>query len=134
MAKPPAPPTTNKGEMTTMDSEKLNRSATTDGQPPRPGFENASAPAPTDPATGQHKAYWILSDAERAKGFIRPVRRSYKHLTCGTKTTMGEKIAETYAADPKFYGATFCCCCGGHFPVGENGEFVWWGTDEKVGT
>ena len=29
-----------------------------------------------------------LSEEERAKGFVRPVRRTYKHLTCGTTTTM----------------------------------------------
>ena len=33
--------------------------------------------------------------------------------------------AETYARDPKFYGATFCVECKGHFPVGENGQFRW---------
>lgn len=52
---------------------------------------------------------------------------------CGTSTTMGRAIAETYARDPGFYGATFCCGCGAHFPVGKYGEFVWDGTDERVG-
>lgn len=32
-----------------------------------------------DPATGQQRSYVVLSDAERAKGFVRPVRRSYRH-------------------------------------------------------
>ena len=41
---------------------------------------------------------------------------------CGTTTSMGQKLAETYARDPYFYGATFCCACGTHFPVA---EFVW---------
>jgi hypothetical protein len=31
-------------------------------------------------ATGQQKAYVVLTEAERAKGFVRPVRRSYKHV------------------------------------------------------
>lgn len=53
---------------------------TTDGRPPREGHEAASAPAPINPATGQHEAYWILSHEERAKGFIRPVRVSYRHV------------------------------------------------------
>lgn len=35
--------------------------------------------------TGQNKAYLVLSDKERAKGFIRPVRRSYKHVGQRTK-------------------------------------------------
>ena len=29
---------------------------------------------------------------------------------------------------------TFCAICGTHFPVGEDGQFVWDGTDQKVGT
>lgn len=123
---------------------------------------------------GQQETYVVLSDDERAKGFVRPVRRSYRHVGvrpknpvrpltdeekeryaqfgyeayeeypdansgavgrfwtmqqlnsgCGTETTMGQAIAETYARDPKFYGGTFCCACGAHFPVGEHGEFVW---------
>lgn len=108
-----------------MDPEKLQKSETTSGQPPEPGFEHSSAPAPIDPATGQHRAYWVLSAEERAKGFVRPVRRSYKHLVCGVVTRMGEAIAETYARDPKYYGSTFCAACRAHFPVGEAGEFVW---------
>jgi hypothetical protein len=47
---------------------------------------------------------------------------------------MAQEIAETYARQPGFYGATFCCGCGKHLPVGRDGEFVWDGTDEKVGT
>jgi hypothetical protein len=139
---------------------------------------------------GQQKGYVVLSDAERARGFVRPVRRSYVHVGrpapkyplrditdddlrecgltrgeygyvkyeeyppgqdgcgrfwkqpdldkigkgCGCVTTMGVSIAETYARDPKFYGATFCCGCGTHLPVGQDGEFVWDGTSERVGT
>jgi hypothetical protein len=88
----------------------------------------------TDPNTGMNKCYLILSDEERAKGFVRPVRRSYRHLTCGTVTTMAVALAETYARQPSFYGATFCAGCRTHLPVGEDGEFVWEGTDEKVGS
>lgn len=141
---------------------------------------------PNDPGlkevepSGMNKTYLVLSEEERAKGFVRPVRRSYVHkgiqpkhptreLTadehtrydqygylvfeaypqsdsavtgrfwtadqlgsgCGTVTTMGQALAETYARDPKFYGATFCCGCGSHFPVE---QFVWAGTDEVVGS
>lgn len=136
--------------------------------------------------TGQHPDYIVLTEAERAKGLVRPVRRSYKHVGipapkhplidltdeqkqryadrgyakfeqypedshatgrywtqreidsinsgCGAITTMGHALAETYARDPHFYGATFCCQCNRHIPVGERGEFVWEGTDERVGT
>ena len=121
-----------------MNPEKLKASATTDGKPPRRGFENAAAPAPVNPATGQHEAYWVLSDEERAKGFVRPVRRSYRHSKCKTVTTMGLAIAETYARQPDYYGSTFCVGCGSHFPVGEHGEFTWMDggkdTNVKVGT
>lgn len=117
-----------------MDHEKLKKSETTSGLPPAPGHECASAPAPIDPVTGQHKAYWVLSAEERAKGFVRPVRTSYRHLVCGTVTRMGVAIAETYARDLAYYGATFCVECRDHFPVGEHGEFVWIDDGSKVGT
>jgi hypothetical protein len=87
-----------------------------------------------DPKTGMQETYLVLSDDDRAKGFVRPLRRSYRHLVCGTVTTMGLAIAETYARDPRFYGGTYCAGCRDHFPVGEHGEFVWDGTAEKVGT
>lgn len=80
---------------------------------------------------GQNEAYIILSDEEKAKGFIRPVRQTYIHRACGTATTMALGIAETYARDPKFYSATFCCGCGRHLPVS---EFVWDNTNEIVGS
>ena len=133
---------------------------------------------------GQQKDYVVLSPEERAKGFVRPVRSSYRHVGatspkhplrdltdderkrysnvgyvkfeqypesespvtgrfwmqnqldevgsgCGTVTTMGKALAETYARDPKFYGGTFCCGCGKHLPVD---EFVWDGTGERVGS
>lgn len=134
-----------------------------------------------------HKSYLVLTEEERAKGFVRPVQRSYKHVGipgpryalrdltpeeakryesfkyvkfeqypaemspsvgrfwtqsqldsinkgCGATTTMGQAIAETYARDPGFYGSTMCVNCGKHLPVGDTGEFVWAGTDTRVGT
>lgn len=146
------------------------------------------APEEINPETGQHKAYWVLSESERAKGFIRPVRNTYRHVGtpgpnyplrdltpeeherydqfgyvkfeeypensessivgqywteqrlnnvargCRTTTSMGRAIAETYASNPRFYGSTFCVACGKHLKVGADGEFVWEGTDERVGT
>lgn len=108
------------------------RLATTSGEAPK-AF-SSPAPDPSIGANGQHGSYWVLSEAERAKGFVRPVRSSYVHLKCGTVTHMGRALAETYAREPGFYGATFCCACRNHFPVGEHGEFTWDGTTEKVGT
>lgn len=80
---------------------------------------------------GQQKDYVVLSPEERAKGFVRPVRRSYRHLKCGTVTTMAPAIAETYARDPGFYNGTFCVGCRTHLPLD---EFVWDGTTERVGS
>jgi hypothetical protein len=89
-------------------------------------------------SSGMQKDYLVLSEEERAKGFVRPVRTSYQHVKCGAITTMGQPIAETYARDPSFYGGTFCATCRSHFPVGADGEFVWvergQPTDLKVGT
>ena len=86
---------------------------------------------------GQQESYLVLSDEERAKGFVRPVRRSYKHLACGVVTTMGQAIAETYARDPYFYGGTFCCGCGSHFNlIRDDGEraFTWEPDGSGVGS
>jgi hypothetical protein len=87
----------------------------------------------TEPG-GQNAKYLVLSPEERAKGFVRPLRRAYKHVggkACGTVTTMGLALCETYARDPKFYGETFCASCRAHFPVG---EFRWDEDGEVVGS
>lgn len=82
---------------------------------------------------GQQEGYVVLCDAERTKGFVRPYRDAYRHLKCGKITTMGRKIAETYARDPFFYSGTFCVHCGSHFPIGEDGEFTWYEMDGREG-
>lgn len=66
---------------------------------------------------GQQKGYVVLTPEERAKGFVKPVRRSYIHEKCGTLTTMGLALAETCASNPRFYSGTYCCGCGTHFPL-----------------
>lgn len=135
--------------------------------------------------SGQNAKYLVLSEEERAKGFVRPLRRSCVHVGprgpvyelrdltleqrarygqhgyvkyepypeeagglgrfwtqelldkvkkggCGAVTRMSDAIAETYARDPSFYGATFCCVCGTHFPVE---EFTWLDNpNERVGS
>lgn len=135
---------------------------------------------------GMQESYLVLSEEERALGFVRPVRRSYRHVGiagprfllrdltdeeatryagagyvkfeeyptgeaaagrfwtqerldrvgrgCGVVTTMGQQIAETYARNPGFYGGTYCAGCSTHLPVGRDGEFIWEGTNERVGT
>lgn len=121
-------------------------------------------------ADGQNEAYLVLSEEERAKGFVRPYRDSYKHVGrtvcrkpseienetwlcvgepghegectafskpgnlrpgCRAVTSMGRALSETYARDPKFYGATFCIGCGTHLPVG---EFTWTADGQVVGS
>lgn len=103
--------------------------------PNHPGVKSG---APDTEPVPQNDTYLVLSAEERAKGFVRPVRRSYVHEIelggCGVVTMMGVELAETYARDPSFYGATYCVGCRKHRPVGETGEFFWDGTRSKVGT
>lgn len=110
-------------------------SLTSNPDDPRLGHGSNTAPAP------QNEAYLMLGEDERRKGFVRPVRRSYRHQDpeCGAVTTMAAALAETYAANPGFYGATYCSGCRMHRPVGAEGEFTWMtpggeDTTELVGT
>jgi len=151
---------------------------TTDPADPRLGHGVDETPRP------QQAAYLVLSDAERAKGFVRPVRSSYRHVgppgpkyplrdltdeekeryagegwvkyekypedrlpavgefwtqarldragwECGAITIMAPDIAETYARNPTFYGATYCIRCQMHLPVN---EFVWSDDGTAVGS
>lgn len=153
-------------------------SYTTD-DPNHPDLKRYTGP---EEAAPQHSVYLVLSEEERAKGFVRPLRRSYIHVGkkpkypikmltgdeiihdfiafeeypegsheknyykstgrywtqkeldnkgCGTTTTMGLALCETYARDPGFYGATYCCGCMKHLPVE---EFVWAEDGERVGS
>ena len=95
---------------------------------------------PNDPRLGhgvddkpvpQQEAYLVLSEDERKKGFVRPFRNKYRHLKCLTVTTMADALSETYARDPKFYGATYCAFCHMHRPVS---EFVWDADGQVVGS
>lgn len=79
----------------------------------------------------QAEVYLVLSDEDLAKGYIRPFRRAYMHKDCGTVTSMGEKLAATYAADPGYYGATYCVQCQMHRPVA---EFTWADDGQVVGS
>lgn len=148
-------------------------STTTDPNHPQLTRGVDSAPVP------QSTVYLVLSEEERARGFVRPVRHSYLHtgerpqyptreLTddekarhgkdyvlyeafpeselpkvgrfwsaeqlragCGAVTTMNQALAETYAREPRFYGATYCVGCGMHRPVA---EFVWETDGSRVGS
>lgn len=100
-------------------------SATTD--PNDPGLKNILP-------SGQQENYLVLSEEERKKGFVRPLRCSYKHVKCGGVTSMGPALCETYARNPKFYGGTYCATCGTHFPlVMGNGEHQFHWTEDGQG-
>ncbi len=73
--------------------------ATTDGKPPihpdQPGAPGDKLPS------GQYSQYWVLPPEERAKGFVRPVRLSYRHV--GVKPQhplrpLTQEESERYAA------------------------------------
>lgn len=123
-------------------------SLTDDPNDPRLGHGADEAPVPQNPV------YLVLSEAERAKGFVRPLRRAYVHrfwkdcrpdplppvLTatelselggCGALTTMGLELCETYARRPDFYGSTYCVGCRMHRPVA---EFRWDEDGQVVGS
>lgn len=87
--------------------------------------------AKIDDQSGLQRAYIVLTEAERARGFVRPVRHSYRHLMCHGVTTMNSAIAETYARDPTFYHATFCATCRRHFSLA---AFVWTDDGSPVGS
>ena len=155
-------------------------SLTTDPNDPRLNRgQDESQPHP------QNEVYLVLSEEERSKGFVRPLRRAYIHVGpvgpkyplrdltaeelslyqqyhyvkyeeypnsetssvvgmfwtqaqldavgkgCRVLTHMGLALCETYARDPKFYGATYCCGCQRHLPVN---EFVWDEDGARVGS
>ena len=100
--------------------------------PDDPRIQRGHDSAPRD----QHDTYLVLSEEERAKGFVRPVRQKYVHRACSSGkdypvTKMGRELAETWARNPKFYGGTYCVHCRMHRPVA---EFVWRDTDEVLGS
>jgi hypothetical protein len=95
---------------------------------------HTGAPTEEKLGDGQLADHFVLCPEDRAKGYVEPYRESYIHEKCGTLTRMPVACAETYAAQPEYYGSTFCCGCGSYFPVGASGEFVWDGTSQKVGT
>ena len=149
---------------------------------------------PDDPRLGrgidagpveQNEAYLVLSERERAKGFVRPVRTVYRHVGppgpqnplrdltpeevarfaptgigysgyeaypeggakvgrfwtredldaagkgCQAETIMALDLAQTYARQPDFYGATYCVRCRKHLAVN---EFAWVPDGSPVGS
>jgi len=53
-------------------------------------------------ADGQQNKYAILSDEERAKGFVRPVRRSYKHVGARPKRAVRDLTADEHERYDRF--------------------------------
>jgi hypothetical protein len=127
-----------------------------------------------DKPVPQNEVYLVLSEEERAKGFVRPVRSAYMHVGvkpkyplrdmteeekrrfpdfdkaeekehgirywrqsdldhagCNEVTIIAPAIAETYARNPHFYGATYCTHCHKHLTVT---DFVWTADETVVGS
>lgn len=101
------------------------RTTLADGSPVTPEHREIN------PSTGLQKGYVVLSDEERQKGFVRPVREAYVHTACGAVTRMSRPIAETFARDPSFYSGTFCSHCRHHFPLD---QFTWDPDGTTMGT
>lgn len=114
-----------------MSEDYEKKKVTISGQPADPEMFGKGAPQAIDPTTGQHRDYYVLPPEELAKGFVRPYRDKYRHVPCGTVTSMGRLLSETYARDPAFYGSTFCVGCKTHFPVQ---QFVWDVDGQVVGS
>jgi hypothetical protein len=110
---------------------------TSDSADPRLTHGSDDVPVP------MAEVYLVLSEEERGKGFVRPLRRSYFHVgvdgtegdrtggACGMQTHMGLALCETYARQPSFYGSTYCTDCQMHRPVV---EFVWAEDGQVVGS
>ena len=65
------------GQWARLNSRSSSKGAKTtlfDGSPVTPDHKEI------DPKTGQQKGYVVLSEEERAKGYVRPVRRHYIHV------------------------------------------------------
>lgn len=71
----------------------------------------------------------VMSEEQRKKQ-VRPLRSGVVHSVCGTATFLSPWIAETMAANPKFYGVMYCNKCGEHHPVN---EFTWVEDGSEVG-
>lgn len=75
--------------------------------------------------SGQHERYpsSVHLGEDGMPAYKQPVRNTYRHRVCGAVTTMrGDDLCLTYATNPHFYGATFCCLCRTHLPLS---EFEW---------
>ena len=96
---------------------------TTDPNDPRLGHGSNEEPV------RQNELYLVLSEEERSKGFVRPLRFTYYHEKCNGITSMGIAIAETYAREPRFYSDTYCSVCNRHRPLS---EFVWVDISGKI--
>ncbi len=59
----------------------------------------------TPKENGQDKVYLILSEQERAKGFIRPVRDSYIHVGASLKGLLKETAKILTPEEAKRYGS-----------------------------
>ena len=76
-------------------------------------------------------SYPMLSDQEKSKGFVRPLRYTYFHPICSGTTMMSDEVAATFAKDPKFHVDLYCYKCKQNLKVN---EFLWSGSNAHVGS
>lgn len=68
--------------------------------------------------SGQQACYLILSEEERAKGFVRPVRQSYKHVGIRPKYPLRDLTPEEHERYDQFHYVKYeeypegSACCG----------------------
>jgi len=67
-------------------------------------------------------AFEVYPENESPKTGRFWTHKDLDNQSCGVVTKINKSISETYARDPWFYGATYCCRCNMHRPLD---EFVW---------
>lgn len=73
-----------------------------------------------------------LSEAEKAAGYVRPLRYTYMHEVCENLAFLSPEQAQLFARNPKFLGSLYCRKCERSCSVD---EFVWCnGVKTRMGT
>ncbi len=79
---------------------------------------------------GQQRAHVTLAAADRYRGTLVGVPRSYVHSGCGAGTGMPEEIVRSYLANPFLYNDTaFCTGCEDYVP---HVECTWLETGQSL--
>lgn len=69
-----------------------------------------------------------------AKGsFWNQAKLDRVHSGCGGVSTMSNELAQSFAQGKISYRYVYCSHCQKSFKVGADGEFVWYGTTDRLG-